>query len=79
MSVKYYQVELRGWEYGFKTIDLTKMIVARTSCGLSEAFRIVNSVLNDGTETLSFPSEAEAVSFARDASALGVKASLRTD
>jgi hypothetical protein len=69
-------VELYGWNEGFQTIDMMKLIRAKTGMQLGDALKLVNRVLDGATESLDFPDMDEAKAFLRDALKTGVKARL---
>lgn len=77
MSSKH-SVELGGWNVGFQTIDMMKLIRERTGMQLGDAMALVNRVVEGGVETVTFSSQEDAHAFVRDATRIGAIARLRT-
>lgn len=67
-------VELYGWNEGFQTIDMMKLIRAKTGMQLGDALKLVNRVLDGATEQVNFLTVDEAKAFLRAALKTGVKA-----
>jgi hypothetical protein len=64
-------VVLAGWKIGFRTIDLMKLICARTQLRLAAAKSIVERILDGEKVELFFESSEEAERFQQDASETG--------
>jgi hypothetical protein len=69
-----YAVELYGWNEGFQTIDMMKILREKTGMQLGDALALVNRVLEGSVERVSFNSADSAEEFMREASRTGVKA-----
>jgi hypothetical protein len=69
-----YTVELCGWNEGFQTIDMMKILREKTGMQLGDALALVNRVLDGSVERVSFSSAASAEEFEREALGTGMKA-----
>lgn len=69
-------VALYGWNEGFQTIDMMKVLRARAGMQLGDALALVNRVLDGAVEELSFSSARDADVFFREAVRTGAKARL---
>jgi len=75
MSSKH-TVEIFGWNKGFQTIDMMRLVRARAGIQLGDALALVNRVLEGSVEKLSFSSAQDAETFLREAIKTGAKARL---
>jgi len=66
-------VRITGWEEGFNKVAFNRLLRAKTGCGLSDAKRAVDRLLNG--ESLLIDVE-HALEFCKDADALGAMCSL---
>ena len=69
-------VELYGWNEGFQTIDMMKLLRDRAAMQLGDALALVNRILDGAVEKLSFSSPGDAEAFVRDAVLIGARARL---
>ena len=69
-------VELYGWNEGFQTIDMMKLLRARADMQLVDALALVNRILDGAVERLSFSTPGDAEAFVRDAVLIGARARL---
>ena len=69
-------VELYGWNEGFQTIDMMKLLRGRAAMQLGDASALVNRILDGAVEKLSLSSPGDAEAFVRDAVLIGARARL---
>ena len=68
-------VAIHGWNEGFQTIDLMKLLRSKAGMQLGDALALVNRLLDGTVERVSFSNADDADMFVREAIRTGVKAS----
>jgi ribosomal protein L7/L12 len=76
MSTKH-TVAIVGWNEGFQTIDMMKLVRSATGMHLGDAMAVVNRVVEGGTEELHFSTPEAAEAFCREARKIGAKVEMR--